>query len=81
MLKENPETTEDELEDSVALMKKQGIVDRGEAVERGIGAMNSARIQEFHYSMVRAGLYKAGEIFQRVGKDGLWPIAGPGSAS
>jgi NitT/TauT family transport system substrate-binding protein len=62
MLKENPEMTEDELEDSVALMKKQGIVDSGEALERGIGAMNSARIKTFHDSMVRAGLYKAGEV-------------------
>jgi NitT/TauT family transport system substrate-binding protein len=62
MLKENPEMTEDELEDSVALMKKQGIVDSGEALERGIGAMNSARIKTFHDSMVRAGLYKAGAV-------------------
>ena len=62
MLKENPEMTEEELESSVALMKKQGIVDSGEALERGIGAMNSARIWEFHDSMVRAGLYKTGEV-------------------
>jgi NitT/TauT family transport system substrate-binding protein len=62
MLKENPEMTADELEASVALMKKQGIVDSGESLERGIGAMNSARIKAFHDSMVGAGLYKAGEV-------------------
>lgn len=62
MLKENPETTEDELEDSVALRKKEGIVDSGEALESGIGSMNSARIKKFHDSMVRAGLFKAGEV-------------------
>ena len=54
--------TEEEIEASVALMKRQGIVDSGEALERGIGAMNSARVREFFDSMVRAGLYKAGEV-------------------
>ncbi|MCE2645581.1 MAG: ABC transporter substrate-binding protein [Burkholderiaceae bacterium] len=62
MLKENPEMTEEEIEASVALMKRQGIVDSGEALGRGIGAMNSARVREFFDSMVRAGLYKAGEV-------------------
>jgi NitT/TauT family transport system substrate-binding protein len=62
MLKENPEMTAEELEASVALMKTQGIVDSGEARERGIGAMNGARIKDFYDNMVRAGLYKAGEV-------------------
>ncbi|MFN7611741.1 MAG: ABC transporter substrate-binding protein, partial [bacterium] len=62
MLRENPEMTEEELEASVALMKTQGIVDSGEARERGIGAMNSARVRDFYDNMVRAGLYKAGEV-------------------
>ena len=62
MLKDNPEMTEEEIEASVALMKRQGIVDSGETLERGIGAMNAARIAQFHESMVRAGLYKPGEV-------------------
>lgn len=62
MLKENPEMTEEELETSVALIKAQGIVDSGEALERGIGSMNSARVKDFHDNMVRAGLYQAGEV-------------------
>ena len=62
MLKENPELTEDEIERSVALMKQQGIVDSGEALERGIGAMNEARVRDFHDKMVKAGLYKPGEV-------------------
>jgi NitT/TauT family transport system substrate-binding protein len=62
MLKENPEMTAEELEASVALMKAQGIVDSGEAQTQGIGAMNAARIRDFHDNMVRAGLYKAGEV-------------------
>jgi NitT/TauT family transport system substrate-binding protein len=62
MLKENPEMTLGEIEASVALMKAQGIVDSGEAKTNGIGAMNAARIRDFHDNMVRAGLYKAGEV-------------------
>lgn len=62
MLKENPELSVDELERSVALMKQQGIVDSGEALERGIGAMNEARVRDFFEQMVKAGLYKPGEV-------------------
>ncbi len=62
MRKENPELTDDEIERSVALMKQQGIVDSGEALERGIGAMNEARVRDFYEKMVRAGLYKSGDV-------------------
>jgi NitT/TauT family transport system substrate-binding protein len=62
MLKENPEMSEAEIEASIALMKKQGIVDSGEAATRGIGAMSAARIADFHAQMVKAGLYKPGEV-------------------
>ena len=54
--------TESELEASVALMKQQGIVDSGEAAQGGIGAMSEARIRNFYEQMVKAGLYKAGEV-------------------
>jgi NitT/TauT family transport system substrate-binding protein len=43
-------------------MKAQGIVDSGEAAAKGIGAMNAGRIKDFHDQMVKAGLYKAGEV-------------------
>lgn len=62
MLKDNPEMSEAEMEASVALMKSQGIVDSGEALSKGIGAMNAARVQDFYEQMVKAGLYKAGEV-------------------
>lgn len=62
MMKDNPEMTESELEASVALMKQQGIVDSGEAAQGGIGAMSEARIRNFYEQMVKAGLYKAGEV-------------------
>jgi NitT/TauT family transport system substrate-binding protein len=62
MIKDNPEMSEAEMEASVALMKSQGIVDSGEAASKGIGAMNAARVKDFHDQMVKAGLYKAGEV-------------------
>ncbi|HWS75671.1 MAG TPA: ABC transporter substrate-binding protein [Quisquiliibacterium sp.] len=62
MLRDNPEMTEDEIERSVALMKAQGIVDSGEALAKGIGAMSPERIRDFHAQMVKAGLYKPGEV-------------------
>lgn len=62
MIKDNPEMTEAELEASVALMKQQGIVDSGESLGNGIGAMNEVRIKDFYAQMVKAGLYKPGEV-------------------
>jgi NitT/TauT family transport system substrate-binding protein len=62
MIKDNPEMSPAELEASVALMKAQGIVDSGEAATQGIGAMNASRIQDFFNQMVKAGLYKPGEV-------------------
>lgn len=62
MIKDNPEMTVAELEASVALMKQQGIVDSGESLAHGIGAMNEARIRDFYAQMVKAGLYKPGEV-------------------
>jgi NitT/TauT family transport system substrate-binding protein len=62
MIKDNPEMTEAEIEASVVLMKQQGIVDSGEAKANGIGAMSNARIKDFYEQMVKAGLYKAGEV-------------------
>ncbi|MBP6902711.1 MAG: ABC transporter substrate-binding protein [Burkholderiaceae bacterium] len=62
MIKDNPEMSEAEIEASVALMKSQGIVDSGEALANGIGAMSAARIADFYGQMVKAGLYKPGEV-------------------
>lgn len=62
MIKDNPEMSEAEIEASVTLMKSQGIVDSGEAKVMGIGAMSTARIQDFYAQMVKAGLYQPGEV-------------------
>jgi NitT/TauT family transport system substrate-binding protein len=62
MLKDNPDMTQAELDASAQLMKELGIVDSGQSLQVGIGAMTSARIRDFHTQMVKAGLYKPGEV-------------------
>lgn len=60
--KDNPDMSEDYLEASVKLMKDLGIVDSGDALTAGIGAMNEARIRDFYGKMVKAGVYKQGDV-------------------
>jgi len=62
MRADNPEMSEEELEASVALMKRLGIVDSGAAATLGIGSMDAARIRDFHDQMVQAGLFRPGEV-------------------
>ncbi|CAL74629.1 Putative ABC transporter, periplasmic binding protein [Bradyrhizobium sp. ORS 278] len=56
--KMNPEMTDDLLAYSVAKMKEFGIVDSGDSVTKGIGAMTDERITSFFDKMVRAGVVK-----------------------
>ncbi len=60
--KANPDATDAGIQGSIDLMKKLGIVDSGDAQTRGIGTMNEARIKDFYDKMVKAGLYKPGEV-------------------
>ncbi len=55
----NPEMTDDLLAWSVAQMKDYGIVDSGDSLELGIGAMTDTRMASFFDKMVRAGVTKA----------------------
>ena len=50
----NPEMTDELLAFSIARMKEYGIVDSGDALHDGIGAMNDARMASFFDKMVRA---------------------------
>jgi len=57
--KDNPEMSDEQLSYSHAKMLEYGIVDSGDAVKLGIGAMTAARWREFADSMVKAGVYPA----------------------
>jgi NitT/TauT family transport system substrate-binding protein len=55
----NPEMTDELLAYSVAKMKEFGIVDSGDSVKNGIGAMSDERITSFFEKMVKAGVVKS----------------------
>jgi NitT/TauT family transport system substrate-binding protein len=56
--KHNPEMTDALLAYSVDKMKEYGIVDSGDALTLGVGAMTDARIKNFFDKMVRVGVVK-----------------------
>jgi NitT/TauT family transport system substrate-binding protein len=56
--KMNPEMTDDLLAFSVGKMKEYGIVDSGDTLKDGIGAMSDARMASFFDKMVKAGVVK-----------------------
>jgi NitT/TauT family transport system substrate-binding protein len=57
--KDNPEMSDEQLAYSHAKMKEYGIVDSGDALKLGIGAMTAARWKQFADTMVQAGVYPA----------------------
>ena len=61
----NPEMTDDQLAYSVAKMKEYGIVDSGDAVRDGIGAMTDTRVASFFDKMSRAGVVKRDLDFRK----------------
>jgi NitT/TauT family transport system substrate-binding protein len=63
--KHNPEMTDALLAFSIARMKDYGIVDSGDAVTLGIGAMTDARMKSFFDTMARTGVVKAGIDYRR----------------
>ncbi len=60
--KANPEATDAGIAGTIALMKQLGIVDSGDALASGIGTMSTARVKDFYDKMVKAGLYKPGDV-------------------
>jgi NitT/TauT family transport system substrate-binding protein len=50
---------------SLGEMKARGIVQSGDALTQGIGAMNDARWKSFYEAMVAAGLYKPGLDYKK----------------
>jgi NitT/TauT family transport system substrate-binding protein len=60
--KANPDANDADIAGGIELMKKLGIVDSGDALQNGIGTMSAARVKDFYDKMVKAGLYKPGEV-------------------
>ncbi len=62
---QNPEMTDELLAYSIGKMKDYGIVDSGDAMTLGVGAMTDARMKDFFDKMVRAGVVKADLDFRK----------------
>lgn len=60
ILAANPDMTEEQLAFSREKLRQYGIVDSGDALELGIGAMTDARFKSFYDKMVDAGVLPAG---------------------
>ncbi|MGB8402271.1 ABC transporter substrate-binding protein [Bradyrhizobium sp.] len=61
----NPEMTDELLAYSVSKMKEYGIVDSGDSLRNGIGAMTDARMASFFDKMVRAGVVRSNIDYQK----------------
>jgi NitT/TauT family transport system substrate-binding protein len=60
IIEANPDMTQDRLDYAVESMKSEGIVDSGDALDFGIGALSAARIGDFYSGMVAAGVAAEG---------------------
>jgi NitT/TauT family transport system substrate-binding protein len=58
----NPEYTMELLNEEIAAMKALGIVDTGDALDKGIGAISLERVQGFYDLAVNAGILEAGSV-------------------
>lgn len=63
--KANPEMTDALIAYGRATMKEHGVVDSGDALRDGIGAMTDARWKAFYDEMAAAGLYPKGMDYKR----------------
>ncbi|MCG3269519.1 ABC transporter substrate-binding protein [Yoonia sp. I 8.24] len=56
IMEANPDMTQDKIDFAIAKMLSEGIVDSGDALELGIGAMTDEQIDGFYTKMVAAGV-------------------------
>ena len=63
--KHNPEMSQELIDYSIAKMKDYGIVDSGDSLKLGIGAMTDARMASFFDKMVKAGVVKPNVDFRK----------------
>ncbi len=62
---DNPEMTDDQIAFSIAKIKEYGLVDSGDTLKLGIGAMTDQRIKAFYDQMVKAGVVKPGLDYKK----------------
>jgi NitT/TauT family transport system substrate-binding protein len=63
--KDNPDISDEQIAFSIAKLKEYGIVDSGDTLKLGIGAMTDERMKDFFDRMVKAGVLKAGIDYKK----------------
>jgi len=63
--KDNPEQTDELLDYAIKKIKEYGIVDSGDSLKLGIGAMTDERWKDFFEVMSKQGLYPAGMDYKK----------------
>lgn len=60
IMTDNPDMTQDKIDFAIASMLANGIVDSGDALELGIGALTEEKVGDFYGKMVSAGVIEDG---------------------
>ncbi|SMY08085.1 ABC transporter substrate-binding protein [Flavimaricola marinus] len=60
ILADNPDMSQDKIDFAIQAMLEEGIVDSGDTLELGIGAMTDERVSDFYDKMVAAGVVPEG---------------------
>jgi NitT/TauT family transport system substrate-binding protein len=63
--KDNPEMSDEQIAYSISKLKEYGIIDSGDTLTKGIGAMTDERVKDFFDQMVKAGLVKPTTDFKK----------------
>jgi NitT/TauT family transport system substrate-binding protein len=63
--KDNPEMTDEQIAYSIGKLKDYGVIDSGDTLTKGIGAMTDERVKDFFDQMVKAGLVKPTTDFKK----------------
>ena len=63
--KDNPDMTDEQIAFSIARIKEYGLVDSGDTLKLGVGAMTDERVKKFYDQMVKAGVVKPGLDYKK----------------
>lgn len=64
IMSDNPDMTQDKINYAISKMLSQGIVDSGDALDLGIGAITEEKVGDFYAKMVNAGVIEDGLAWQ-----------------
>ncbi len=62
ILADNPDMSQSQIDYSIEMMRQWGLVDSGDTIEKGLGAIDGHRVASFATAMTKAGLFEESEI-------------------